>query len=267
MSRNRTKRQASSSRNEPRSAEHFKQQYAGELRTLAEILKYKFSAYCPTSNPLYEAAKSCERSEGDSYKYTLQPMLFRLDSDSLHRTLPKKVADVSLELTLTIHGHCNLNNEINDPFSEFLLELILNGRRQETQQALKSAWHLDKDEPVPSGQEPEFVHPCYHFQYGGRKMWDGAGEPDYGEALILETPRLAHPPMDAILAIDFILVNYYPRSNTTFRDEENYQQLLRSAQKRVWKPYAQALAALWDTGSPSTNPWPAAKIWPQLAAL
>jgi hypothetical protein len=85
---------------------------------------------------------------------------------------------------------------------------------------------------------------------------------DYGTGLILESPRIAHPPMDAILGIDFVLTNYFCSSRLDFREEGDYSNLLRAAQKRIWLPYARALD--W-TKRREDNDWAPSRIWPQLS--
>ena len=92
-------------------------------------------------------------------------------------------------------------------------------------------------------------------------MWEQ--EDDFGATLILESPRIAHPPMDAILGIDFVLTNYIKSSDLGFRQENDYQKLLRGAQERLWMPYARALVFAWGP-VPNVSEWPFILPWPQL---
>jgi hypothetical protein len=69
--------------------------------------------------------------------------------------------------------------------------------------------------------------------------------------------------MDAILGIDFILTNYIKSSDLSFREESDYKKLLKNAQIRMWRPYAQALAFAWGD-TPDKSNWHFTLPWPQL---
>lgn len=98
-------------------------------------------------------------------------------------------------------------------------------------------WHLDR-EPSTDGN---FIHPYYHFHAGGHNI----GDRDPGELLLINSPRLAHPPMDIFLAIHFVILNFF--NTKDFRDQkeilnnEAYQLIIERAQKRVLDPYFSAL--------------------------
>lgn len=151
---------------------------------------------------------------------------------------------------------------MSDPFESLEFNIIITGKHpDDPEKKVISSWHLDRDEENEAHGKQEFIHPCYHFQYGGRHMQDAS---DYGAALILESPRIAHPPMDAILGIDFVLTNYFNSSRLAFREEGDYSNLLRTAQARIWRPYALALAEEWTERSDG-KAWPPTTIWPQLS--
>lgn len=262
MGRKSKNRREATTQNVVKTQEQYKAEYNRDLRQLADILHQNFSEYCPNVQPLYKAAESCLESQDSFYQYHIGNLVFNLSENSLRRVLPRGVISASLVLELMIRGLCNIEDAIIDPFNDFTLDITINGIHQEHARSLKSCWHLDRDVPEEDDGKQGFLHPSYHFQYGGRKLREDVFE--YGDTFILEMPRLAHPPMDAVLAIDFILVNYYPYKDTEFREEQNYQDLLRNAQKRVWKPYIRALSA-WDSEtSIPKHVWHPAQIWPQL---
>jgi hypothetical protein len=99
------------------------------------------------------------------------------------------------------------------------------------------------------------AHPRYHFQIGGQKVWDRPSH-EFGSQLILETPRIAHPPLDAILAIDFILANYYSETWSNLLDKDGrYADLVETAQEIFWRPYLFAAASKWNPFSVATPKW------------
>jgi hypothetical protein len=112
----------------------------------------------------------------------------------------------------------------------------------------KASWHFDRHPDKKSDgkpdKNPDFNHPLYHLHFGGKEI--NQGQIEYGEVLLLESPRILHPPMDIVLAVDFVLGNFYSRSSgkvNELRDNPLYQKLVKNAQNRFWKPYFLGLAA------------------------
>ena len=236
----------------------FRRDRAKELQTLANILAREH--ICFNVGPLNKAVSQCRTGSGSKWSYDLESLSFRLPN--FRHTIPQNLKEASLELTLKVSGDCNPGN-VSDPFESLEFNILITGKRcDEPKNEVISSWHLDRDEANEEDGEQEFIHPCYHFQYGGRYMQDA--RLDYGAALILESPRIAHPPMDAILGGDFVLTNYFKSSRLAVREEGDYSNLLRAAQERIWRPYALALAEEWTERS-ERNPWPPTRIWPQLS--
>jgi hypothetical protein len=237
----------------------FRLERAKELDTLARILDR--TGICSDCTPLHQAADECRQPSADRWRYSLERLIFRIRDTK--NAIPSKVYDVTLDLSIFLTGHCKDDGEIRDPLNALEFNMVITGKHDkngETRSVLCS-WHLDRDLPAAPGGTHEFIHPVYHFQHGGRNMW-GLGN-DFGDSLILESPRLAHPPMDAILGIDFVLTNYIKSSELEFRQENDYKNLLRSAQAIMWKPYARALTFAWEPG-PIQSEWPFILPWPQL---
>jgi hypothetical protein len=130
------------------------------------------------------------------------------------------------------------------------------------------AWHLDSHPPPPKRneategpkekknikkdddnskkeKESSFAHPRYHWQYGGKKVWEAGEDNFFGSHLLLESPRLPHPPLDVILAIDFVFANYYGKQWRKLRAETEYQRIIQDAQQRYWLPYYNAIHNNW----------------------
>jgi hypothetical protein len=96
-------------------------------------------------------------------------------------------------------------------------------------------------------------------------MWEQID--DYGSVLLPEPPRIAYPPMDAVLAVNFVLANFFGdewRSLVGANGDSEYVKLLTHAQNRFWRPYSQALSAAWKPGPFAKQDWSPAVIWPQL---
>lgn len=237
----------------------FRRDRATELQKLANILLRE--KICSDIGPLKKAANQCRTGSGSQWSYELKGLSFQLTN--LRHTIPQNVKNVNLKLTIKVSGDCE-PGEKSDPFESLEFNIIITGKHpDDPKKKVISSWHLDRDDAAAGEGDgkQEFIHPCYHFQYGGRHMQDGS---DYGTALILESPRIAHPPMDAILGIDFVLTNYFNSSRLDFREEGDYSNLLRAVQERIWRPYALALAAEWSERS-ENNDWPPNRIWPQLS--
>jgi len=235
----------------------FRRKRATELQRLANILLRE--KICLDIGPLKKAANQCRRGSGSKWSYELKSLIFQLTN--LRHTIPQNVRGVKLNLTIKVSGDCNPGHA-SDPFESLEFNILITGKHPDNpKKEVISSWHLDRDETHDEEGKQEFIHPCYHFQYGGRHMQDAS---DYGTGLILESPRIAHPPMDAILGIDFVLTNYFSSSRLDFREEGDYSNLLRATQKRIWRPYALALAEEWSKRS-ERNAWPPSRIWPQLS--
>ncbi len=121
--------------------------------------------------------------------------------------------------------------------------------------------YLVRDED--GGGVGEFCHPAYHFQSGGQKIWEISGF-DYGSHLLLESPRNAHYPLDAVLAIDYVVSHFVGDSTwQTLRQDATYQRLLRESAQRFLKPYACSVAAAWNSVSLNST-WDGKLLWPSL---
>lgn len=116
-----------------------------------------------------------------------------------------------------------------------------------------SCFHLDKDAPTRA-KDANFTHPLYHLNFGGIDMTkrrtdaDNEGEYwDFGSLFLLETPRLVHHPMDVILAIDFVLRNFYKEEkHQKITEKKGYKVLLKKASKRFLYPYYQSIMSCWE---------------------
>lgn len=122
--------------------------------------------------------------------------------------------------------------------------------RGRTKREVISAWHFDRHshESAPSST----CHPTYHWQFGGWGLKEISDQID--GVLIMDTPRLFAPPLDAVLAVDFLLAHFNgPRWQTVRTQEPRYAEIVRRSQARLWKPYFNELTAHIDNVGSSTS--------------
>lgn len=101
------------------------------------------------------------------------------------------------------------------------------------------AFHLDYDKNGKS----DFYHPICHLQYGGKEM----DNPDFGSLLKIEQPRFSHYPMDVILAIDFIIHNFYTiDQHIKFTNLPAYRSLVNESATKYIKPYIEGIYSYWS---------------------
>ena len=103
---------------------------------------------------------------------------------------------------------------------------------------LVSAWHFDRHN-YP-GTQSNACHPTYHWQFGGWGLKNLSE--DIRGVLVTDSPRLFAPPMDLVLAIDFLISHYNgPEWNRIRMSEPRYIDAVKNSQERIWKPYFSAI--------------------------
>jgi len=116
---------------------------------------------------------------------------------------------------------------------------------------LINSWHLDRH-IQEDNEDSYFIHPLYHFQYGGKTLTENE-EYEYGNILLLDTPRIAVPPMDGMIAIDYILGNYYGEYWRKIREENRYLEALNNSTSIFWKPYYNTINRYINGDIPNVN--------------
>jgi hypothetical protein len=239
-------------------SKEFRKSRATELRVLQDVLQTYDVITDPS--PLEQAVRMCVAKDGGSeWRYSFTNLMFRLTLDELRHTRPQGVEQLTVSLSVDLQGECVEDKAPTDPFSHLGISIVTQGN-DEKNKSFISAWHLDRHE---ANQTPSpLVHPCYHVHYGGKAILKLDANFDYGSHLLLETPRLAHLPLDGVLAVDFVLSNYMPKTWHKLRDEEaRYNDIVYEAQKRCWYAYMMAMSAYWSS---SDNMWPTHLLLPQL---
>lgn len=259
-------------------SEHFVRDRKQELHALGIMLSQENLIRDP--QPFFDVECGPAGAEGKTplWSCTLESVQFvetDVQKEKIKHTRPAHIRTVGVELSVRFVGRCLDKTALGDPFRDLSVQGLVSGHGNGPEPWL-CAWHVDRhirgeedaddadddvedESGIPRGT-PRFVHPDYHFQYGGEGVW-GLTDEQYGRHLLLEAPRLAHPPLDAVLAIDFVLSNYYGRRWHDLRHDPAYRRMIRSAHDRIWRPYSIATASNWIGGSAE---WDATLLWPHL---
>ena len=207
------------------------------LRQLGTILnRHKI---CADISPIESAAQQCLSHfpyGRDSWGYNISNLVFRLDNPSGISLRGAK--EFRIELSVVAKGDCDPDESDRFRHLEIDLEKFIQNANDEE---LKTAWHFDRHIGDDRGKE---VHPLYHFQYGGKKLEEINGS--LGATFLLDPPRLMHPPMDGILAVDFVLSNYAGEVWRDLRLDGEYINIVNGAFEDIWKPYFEAVTSNWS---------------------
>ena len=247
-----------------RQAARFREARERELHQLASIL---FNCeVIRSADPLNDAARGCRREPRGNplqWELSLDALSFNFSDEDIQaqkHAKPPGLLLIDLVLKVKLSGDCREPEPPVNPFNMLSVECVITGGHEDDPgSSYHAAWHLDRHEFA--NESTGLVHPEYHFQYGGKNLPELK---EFGHHVLLDSPRLAHPPLDAVLAIDFVLSNYFPRCRRQLReDSEAYTDIIRNAQCRCWKPYSYAVANYWAR-VPDKITWSATGIWPQL---
>jgi hypothetical protein len=236
-----------------------------ELRNIATILETY--GVCLDTGPIQRAADlclSCKPSGPNSWGYKIESLLFR-DIGKPKDSWPKEIIDLTVEFSIDVSGKCLPEDHNQDPFATLAMDVIVRGRIENGTTGV-CAWHLDRHIGNHNHGDGSAVHPHYHFQHGGKRLQQEIS--DSGQALILEAPRIAHPPLDATLGIDFVVSNFKSKHWADLVRDHQYINILRRNQKRCWRAYTQAISNALNSGSAiekdNDQSMKALHLWPQL---
>lgn len=200
-----------------------------DIAKLAEIIrKYDFTSIIEPY-PLEQAASNWKEWN----KFDISDLTFTI-SCSKQKPIPNNINRIAIVLDINyIYG--NLEEEC-DVFQNYQLNLCIKGYKLGTNSESKFfSWHLDKEENT----DASFIHPLYHFHAGGKRLKGKIGKDS--ENFVISSPRLAHPPMDIILAIHFIIQNFVNGSEVKEKEQlihdHDYCEIVSRAQQRVLDPY------------------------------
>lgn len=204
-----------------------------------------------STHELQKIFQSTHKNE-EKWDYELSKFVFKNISLDRHirphivsKYIKEKLAESSLIFELSCSLLCNeVNTIIRDPVvhlcAKFIIQFEYIDQEDGDLKRLQSSWHLDKHDPA---KETSTTHPLYHYEFGGSEMTKSA-DFNYGDFVLLDSPRLMHPPLDLVLAFDFILKNFYNfNDHKVLTEAPQYKRYIRNAQYRLWRPFAISFAS------------------------
>ncbi len=204
---------------------------------------------CANTGSLNAAGSLCIKKAGEpQWDYKFGDLDFKIDE--VGGTIPTGATDLTLRFSMDIMGMPeSKDNNITNPLLKLIFDIEISGSFYDPAidkvRDLFCSWHLDKNVGKEGDAKTKFSHPEYHFTFGGNKM-EGKGE-IYGSTLILPSPRIAHPPMDAVLGVDFILNNYFHKDHIKkIVTNPEYTEMVKKSQNRLWKPYFKSVSSKWQ---------------------
>jgi len=218
-------------------ASSIKSRITNELLSLAQILDHHSREVILNADVLKSSANQAKKSGASGWEYQVAGLQMRVRTPQ--NVLPTQNGDsLLIQVDLDVAGAY----DEKDDLTHLVLQICIHTDQRQN----LCAWHFDRHIKGDEDKEPEEAHPLYHFQHGGHAMKEISDS--LGKVLLLPAPRLPFPPMDAILAIDFLLSNFAGKQWKKLRDEPSYMRLLKSAQERYWKPYHERVASWWTQG-------------------
>lgn len=222
-----------------------------DIRSLLTLIDQNWNKNINDTKPLTKAVSNCSKNSTDKmWSYALNSLMFRnidIGGNARPLKLNSKNSEITIELSVDSSGVFINDNLIKDPLNSLSLIIKIQGVYEDKSKNdvidLFSSWHLDKG---GGSTKRGFIHPEYHINFGGKSMTKVI-DMNFGNLLLVGSPRIAHMPLDGILAIDFIIKNFYEEKNhKKLTDLDAYQRIQKNAQYRVWRPYAIALSSHWS---------------------
>lgn len=237
--------------------EEYRARMARELSDFKDILKS--SDFTIDLKPLEDAIADCanrkiEKSGEERWGYKIKNLAFN-SIEETGNLRPRLKVPINIALTVDVNAHCCEEGINGDHFSSLAVNIVVSDMNKKYAQS----WHFDRH--IQGGNVPNAAHPIYHFQNGGKNVWDYPDE-FFGSTLLVESPRISHPPMDGILAIDFVLSNFFGKFWRILSNDPKYKKTVETVQKRYWMPYAKSFHSTWL--SPGFYDWDPIEIHPQL---
>lgn len=202
-----------------------------------------------------------ETSSPLSWGYSIKGFVIQIDLTS-NLQYPKRITSAFLDFSINLNGvYFEPAEEIRDPFNHLEFNVVIEGKSRKEKDHIIS-YHLDRH--IEGEKESNEVHPIYHFQIGGRKLDDyQVKKRNFGNQLIIDSPRFMHYPMDFIAGLDFVLSNFAPDIWRKLKRDPRYLKLIKNSQARTIKPFVASLAKHFEFHNDNST-WVSKKICPQL---
>lgn len=206
------------------------------LRDIESLVKL-LNKYQIQSDNLYLLEQmACNYKTWD--ECNIKDLTFTFSSAS-QKPYPDIVKKISVAIDLS-YKYDDLDSD-RDVFKSYQLEVCIKGYERDSNIESKYfCWHLDRE----TNTSGKFIHPRYHFHAGGYLMKDII--PADGIDFVISSPRLAHPPMDLVLIIHFMIQNFINTRDEADKykitSDEEYLEILTRAQERILDPYFSAFS-------------------------
>lgn len=179
-------------------------------------------------------------------------------SELPNHTHPENIEDLTLKFDIKLLSNFEKEYSHKDPLKHLEFNIVITGYVGDKEHII--SYHLDRH--PESENETEEAHPKYHFQFGGRKL-DKTNK-EFGQSIILDSPRIMHYPMDLVLGIDFIVSNFFPETWIQLKKENDYVSLVRDYKDKFLKPFFASIACHWTGLVNEKSSWSDIEICPQL---
>lgn len=207
---------------------------------------------CNNTKPIDDALIELKTRKDKSgyWGYNLQKLVFN-NLATPRGTMPNNIKSIQVVLNVEIHEQPFKLDEIYNPVivekkkgfeRNYTFSIEISGFSN--QNKVLAHWHLDFDRDDTN----EYIHPDFHLTFGGEAMKiEGEDENTvFGKVMLVPSPRLPYPPMDAILGIDFVIKNFVPKDVAkNIVTNSQYRSAIKSSQERLWRPYMLATARHW----------------------
>lgn len=231
-----------------RELEDNKDSIVEDLSKFAEIIEQYESIFSIAgTNTLHSLAEKCKSSsDNNCWSYSIENLIIIAiieDSGTIYPSNCSKYRE--FRINLDIKGKYSKFNYFQNPLIDYCLNIEIESEdKSDCGIKCYTAWHFDKhkDEELTN-----FIHPEYHLQQGGNRMKEKIAKGiNYGDSLMLSSPRLSYPPLDAVLVIDYILRQYLgTKMCKDIFDNPEYESIVKNSQFRLWRPYALSFASHW----------------------
>lgn len=213
--------------------------------------------------PLFGASSGCHNHSGNQWGYSFSGLTLHVGEDV--KCIPSFVSRFACRLDVEVEGSAQTTDPRADPLEKHQVQIELKAPNDaDPSRSFLQAWHMDRHPDSPGTPKP--AHPRYHLSFGGHRLEAhlSAGKTFFEGILLLDSPRLSHPPLDGVLAIDFVLSHFAGTKWRTLFEQPDYRRIIIHSQELLWKPYALALYAHWSHDPASKKIWPIAELWPQV---
>ncbi len=172
------------------------------------------------------------------FSYSSEPIKIKLSRSWIPgHTFPRDLNE--LEVILHVKDEIKIKKsltQIEDPMVQLKeFNIIINSGNYTT------SWHLDRHLDG-DGSKGKYTHPIYHWTFGGYHLEKLYETKNFGDSILMRTPRLMHPPLDFILGLDFIFKHFIPNDKLEILDDPVYLDIIKQLQTHLWKPYSLAFA-------------------------